>query len=125
MSLTGKVGIVFGVANKRSIAWAVHPGAKQLKAALDLFIQERALVAHADRTWTGDMADVKKHRVLRVLTRNNAVSYFLLRGEAAGFDHDLMKRFADQLDVVLVVEYLVGGQCQLAAQEHFDLGHLA
>ncbi|HET6984827.1 MAG TPA: transporter substrate-binding domain-containing protein [Myxococcaceae bacterium] len=92
---------LFPIARKRSIAWAVHPEAKQLKAALDLFIQQRALIAHADRTWSGDLADVKKHRVLRVLTRNNAVSYFLLRGEAAGFDHDLMKRFADGLDVRL------------------------
>ncbi len=91
----------FPIARKRSVAWAVHPDAKQLKAALDLFIQERALIAHAGRTWSGDMADVKKHRVLRVLTRNNAVTYFLLRGEAAGFDHDLMKRFADGLDVRL------------------------
>jgi len=84
-----------------SNVWAIHPEAKQLKVALDLFIQQRALVAHAERTWSGDMGDVKKHRVLRVLTRNNAVSYFLLRGEAAGFDHDLMKRFADGLDVRL------------------------
>ncbi len=92
---------LFPIARKRSIAWAVHPEAKQLKAALDLFIQERALVAHAGRTWSNDLTDVKKHRVLRVLTRNNAVSYFLLRGEAAGFDHDLMKRFAEGLDVRL------------------------
>ncbi len=92
---------LFPIARKRSTAWAVHPEAKQLKTALDLFLQERALIAHADRTWSGDLGDVKKHRVLRVLTRNNAVSYFLLRGEAAGFDHDLMKRFADGLDVRL------------------------
>jgi peptidoglycan lytic transglycosylase F len=58
-------------------------------------------VAHAGRTWAGDLAGVKQHRVLRVLTRNNAVSYFLLRAEAAGFDHDLVKRFADGLDVRL------------------------
>jgi len=92
---------LFPIARKRSVAWAVHPEARQLKRALDLFIQERALVAHAGRTWTNDLTDVRKHRVLRVLTRNNAVSYFLLRGEAAGFDHDLMKRFADGLDVRL------------------------
>ena len=92
---------LFPIARKQSIAWAVHPEAKQLKAALDLFIQERALVAHAGREWAEDMTGVRKHRVLRVLTRNNAVSYFLLRGEAAGFDHDLMKRFADGLDVRL------------------------
>jgi membrane-bound lytic murein transglycosylase F len=93
--------VLFPIARKRAIAWAVHPEAKQLKAALDLFIQERALVAHAGRTWAGDLAGVKQHRVLRVLTRNNAVSYFLLRAEAAGFDHDLVKRFADGLDVRL------------------------
>src|SRR5215831_10183451 len=96
-----EVVVLFPIARKRSIAWAVHPEAKQLKAALDLFIQQRSLIAHSERTWSGDLADVKKHRVLRVLTRNNAVSYFLLRGEAAGFDHDLVKRFADGLDVRL------------------------
>ncbi len=95
--------VLFPIARKQPIGWAVHPDSKQLKAALDLFIQERALVAHADRTWTGDLAGVKKHRVLRVLTRNNAVSYFLLRGEAVGFDHDLMKRFADGLEVRLQI----------------------
>jgi membrane-bound lytic murein transglycosylase F len=93
--------VLFPIARKRAIAWAVRPEAKQLKAALDLFIQERALVAHSERTWAADLAGVKKHRVLRVLTRNSAVSYFLLRGEAAGFDHDLVKRFADGLDVRL------------------------
>ncbi|MGZ6069758.1 MAG: transporter substrate-binding domain-containing protein [Myxococcaceae bacterium] len=95
--------VLFPVARKQPIGWAVRPESKQLKAALDLFIQERALVAHADRTWTGDLAGVKKHRVLRVLTRNNAVSYFLLRGEAVGFDRDLMKRFADGLEVRLQI----------------------
>ena len=93
--------LLFPIARKRSIAWALHPEARQLKAALDVFIQQRALIAHSERTWSGDLADVKKHRVLRVLTRNNAVSYFLLRGEAAGFDHDLVKRFSDGLDVRL------------------------
>jgi membrane-bound lytic murein transglycosylase F len=95
--------VLFPIARKQPIGWAVHPDSKQLKAALDLFFQERALVAHADRTWTGDLAGVKKHRVLRVLTRNNAVSYFLLRGEAVGFDRDLMKRFADGLEVRLQI----------------------
>lgn len=94
---------LFPLARKRPIAWALHREAKELKAALDVFIQERALVAHAARNRTGDLPEIKKRGVLRVLTRNNAVSYFLLRGEAVGFDHDLMKMFADQLEVRLQI----------------------
>jgi membrane-bound lytic murein transglycosylase F len=94
---------LFPLARKRPIAWALHPDAKELKAALDVFIQERSLVAHAERNRTGDLPEIKKRGVLRVLTRNNAVSYFLLRGEAVGFDHDLMKMFADQLEVRLQI----------------------
>jgi membrane-bound lytic murein transglycosylase F len=74
---------LFTLTRKRQIAWALQPQAQELKAALDVFIQERSLIAHAARTRTGDLPEVKKHRVLRVLTRNNAVSYFLLRGEPA------------------------------------------
>jgi membrane-bound lytic murein transglycosylase F len=94
---------LFALTRKRPIAWALHPQAKELKTALDLFIQEQSLIAHAGRKRTGDLPEVKKHRVLRVLTRNNAVSYFLYRGEPAGFDYELMKRFADQLEVRLQV----------------------
>ena len=94
---------LFALSRKRPIAWALHPRAKELKAALDLFIQEQSLIAHAGRKRPGDLPEVKKHRVLRVLTRNNAVSYFLYRGEPAGFDYELMKRFADQLEVRLQV----------------------
>jgi membrane-bound lytic murein transglycosylase F len=94
---------LFALTRKRPIAWALHPQAKELKTALDLFIQEQSLIAHAGRKRTGDLPEVKKHRVLRVLTRNNAVSYFLYRGEPAGFDYELMKRFADQLEVRLQI----------------------
>ena len=94
---------LFALNRKRPIAWALSPASKDLKSTLDLFIQEQSLIAHAKRTRTGDLPDVKKHRVLRVLTRNNAVSYFLYRGEPAGFDYELMKHFADQLEVRLQI----------------------
>jgi len=94
---------LFTLTRKRPIAWALAPQARELKAALDLFIQEQSLIAHAGRKRPGDLPEVKKHRVLRVLTRNNAVSYFLYRGEPAGFDYELMKHFADQLEVRLQV----------------------
>lgn len=42
---------------------------------------------------------IKERGVLRMLTRNNGNSYFVLRGRPLGFDYELGKRFADYLGV--------------------------
>ena len=39
--------------------------------------------------------------MLRVLTRNNAGTYFLYRGELMGFEYELLKRFAESQNLAL------------------------
>lgn len=46
-----------------------------------------------------DLAAIRERGVLRVLTRNNAQSYFVWRGEPMGFDYELAKRLAERLGV--------------------------
>jgi membrane-bound lytic murein transglycosylase F len=50
-------------------------------------------------------ADIQEEGVIRVITRFNSLSYFLHRGEAHGFEYELVKAFADQynLDVEVVI----------------------
>jgi membrane-bound lytic murein transglycosylase F len=47
---------------------------------------------------------VKKEGVLRVITRNSPSTYFQDRNGETGFEYELVKRFADQLEVELQIE---------------------
>ena len=61
------------------------------------------------RSYTkGDLDEIAVRGSLRVLTRNNATSYFLHKGTQQGFDYELMKLFAAEhglrLDIVVPPE---------------------
>lgn len=48
-----------------------------------------------------DLDDIKKEGVLSVLTTYSSTSYFLYKGQAMGYEYELLKRFADHLGVQL------------------------
>jgi len=50
---------------------------------------------------TKDLDEIIKSGKLRALTTYSGTSYFLYRGKAMGFEYELLKRFADYLDVEL------------------------
>lgn len=89
--------------DERPIAWAMRPGARKLKEAVDGFLHRQALTRHLDEKLLGDLDLVRERRVLRVLTRNNAASYFLYRGQQVGFEFDLARSFARELGCRLQV----------------------
>ena len=66
------------------MAWAVRRNAPVLLEELDRFlkISQLSRLAYAERY--GDLAEIKERGVLRVITRNNAVTFFLWRGEQMG-----------------------------------------
>jgi len=76
------------------IVWALRKSAPQLLKSVDAFLTARALTPHKNEIFKGDLSGMKKRGSIRVLTRNNAVTYFLHKGNAYGFDTDLIKRFA-------------------------------
>lgn len=57
------------------------------------------LTRHTRDRYAADLAQVKKAGVLRVLTRNNSSSYFVVRGRQRGFEYELAQAFADDLGV--------------------------
>ena len=77
--------------------------APALKAALDTFMIERSLTGHTKERFTGDLDGILRRGELRVLTRNNAVSYYLHQGTPRGFDYDLARMLAEDLGVRLVM----------------------
>jgi membrane-bound lytic murein transglycosylase F len=89
----------------RDIAWGVRQDNPELRRAIGAFLAEFNPDADRPARYTGDLPAIRERRVLRVLTRNNAESYFVWRGEIMGFDHDLAVEFAKQLGVH--VEFVV------------------
>ncbi|WP_241759421.1 transporter substrate-binding domain-containing protein [Pyxidicoccus parkwayensis] len=94
---------LFPIAEGRQLAWAVRLENPALRAALDAFLIERALTEGRDQRVTVDLDGIRKRGVLRVLTRNSPVTYFLHRGEQAGFDYQMAKLAAEALKVRLEV----------------------
>ena len=53
-----------------------------------------------EQLW-GDLDEIRRRGVLRVLTRNNGTDYYLYRGRSMGFEFELARTFADYLGVRL------------------------
>ncbi len=94
---------LFPLTERRQIAWAVRKRNRKLRDAINRFLQGRALTAHTRKTHTPDLDGIKKRGVLRVLTRNNALTYLLYRGAQFGFEYDLAELLAEELGVRLEV----------------------
>lgn len=88
--------IVEGLTRDSIIAWGVHPKSTELLQALNSFLGREQLKKQSQLVYKDDFPGIKNRQVLRVLTRNNAATYFVWRGQFLGFEYDLMKRFADR-----------------------------
>ncbi len=87
----------------RALAWAVRPDNPALLSALNDFLAEYRLLGDGMRRYVEDLPGLTERRRLRMITRNNAATYFLWRGELLGFEYELGKRFADAANLRLEV----------------------
>ncbi len=88
--------VAFDLGSVRAIAWGVRPDEPQFLSRLNDFLGQHHLASEEAFVSSADLEAIKKRGVLRVLTRNNATTYFLWRGELLGFEYELAKRFAEQ-----------------------------
>ncbi len=117
--------VAFELPGDDDIAWGIRPDAQQLRAALNKFLHLEFAPHAGVAQFTGDLGEIKKRRVLRVLLRNNAASYFLHKGELMGFEYDLAKAFAKanglRLEVIVpesndqMLQWLQDGRGDVAA----------
>lgn len=97
------------ISNDRPLAWGVRPDNAQLLNALDRFLTQEQLTRQQAVTYRDDLDGIKPRKVIRLLTRNTAATYFLWRAELLGFEYELAKEFARQnelrLEVVVAPSY--------------------
>ncbi|NIR31230.1 MAG: transporter substrate-binding domain-containing protein [Gammaproteobacteria bacterium] len=116
----------FDVSGARAVAWGVRPDSEELIRALNLFLNKEGLVeAQRKPVYKEDLPGIKDRKVLRVLTRNNATTYFLWRGQLLGFEYELIRRFAEQHGLYLqmivppsrqnLIPWLLSGQGDVIA----------
>ncbi len=81
---------------ERALAWAIRKNNPELLKATNQFLTHQQLIRKHESVFTDDLSNIKKRKTLRVITRNNAASYFLWRGELLGFEYELINAFAKQ-----------------------------
>ncbi|MYM64131.1 membrane-bound lytic murein transglycosylase MltF [Pseudomaricurvus sp. HS19] len=94
----------------RAISWAVRKDNTLLLTRLNQFLVSHHLQAAGNEEQHRDWEGILKHGRLRMLTLNNAASYFMWRGELMGFDYDLLQKFAKQhkLHLTIIMKNNIG-----------------
>ena len=125
LSYRDDLKVAFELPGTDDIAWGIRSDSKQLQAALNEFLHLQLPSNDEQARYTDDLDKIKQRRVLRVLLRNNAASYFLYKGELHGFEYELAKAFADanrlRLQVIVpdshaqLLEWLQQGRGDVAA----------
>jgi peptidoglycan lytic transglycosylase F len=85
---------LINLTGERSLAWGVRKENFDLLAILNRYLNQQALIKNTQSVFLDGWEGIKKRKTLRVITRNNAASYFLWRGEILGFEYELAKAFA-------------------------------
>ena len=101
--------ISLGLTAERPLAWGIRPGNPELLEKLNRFLNQEQLIRKHEITHLDDLDGIIQRKTLRLVTRNNAASYFLWRGELLGFEYELVKAFAKKhklrLEVVVAPDH--------------------
>ena len=97
--------VAFNASDAKMISWAVRSTSKELTDSLNSFLNKQYLRSQIVASYQDDLPQLQVKKLLRLITYQSPVNYYLHRGKLKGFEHDLVKRFAEshqmRLDVVI------------------------
>jgi len=94
--------VVGPLAERRPLVWAIREDNPRLRRAVDDFLfAEQVLARTAQSASCRDLDQIRRDRVLRLITRNSPTTCTVERGGLEGFEYDLALACARQLGVRL------------------------
>lgn len=97
---------LFELSDLRAVSWYFQKKGGHLRDDVNRYLQRFHASFLAPRPALGDLDDIKRRRVLRVITRVDPQNYFLRGGQPVGFEYELARLFTREHG--LSVEFLVG-----------------
>ncbi|MEW5849908.1 MAG: transporter substrate-binding domain-containing protein [Myxococcota bacterium] len=98
-----QVKVAMDLTEEVPLAWAMRKEDGKLHEKVNGFIIENALTSFKSKKYVGDLDELKKRKVIRVITRNASTTFFLHKGEQLGFEYELTQYFAKQLGLRLEI----------------------
>ena len=86
--------VVYKLGQENIMAWAVRSANSSLHSALNQFLYKNHLQLEASKSYREDLPALQKRKVLRLITYQGPVNYYLDNGRLRGFEYELLKRFA-------------------------------
>jgi len=86
--------IALTLGGERIMSWAVKSASGSLHQSLNVFLYKNHLKLNLARIYKGDLPALQKRKVLRLITYQNPVNYYLDNGKLKGFEYELLERFA-------------------------------
>ena len=124
LSFRDDIKVVYTFPHKIYTGWAVRKNSPALLKVLNDYLA-LSLHKYSDHILKGDLPELKKRKFIRVLTRNNPSCYYISRGQFAGFEYELARKFAEEQKLYLLmivppkwsdlIPWLIEGKGDIAA----------
>ena len=96
---------LFELSGANSAVWHFTAQQHGLRDRIDSYLQRYHGARAAPQSAFGDLDEIERRHVVRVITRIDPQNYFLKHGRPAGFEYELVRSFAQSSG--LAVEFLV------------------
>lgn len=117
--------VALTLGDEKVMTWAVKSSSGSLQKTLNQFLYKNHLKLNVAKIYRGDLPDLQQRKVLRLITYQGPINYYLDNGRLQGFEYELLERFAQnngmRLGVVIagsheeMADMLAGGQGDIVA----------